>query len=382
MRMRPRGAGLGAGLGLVMAVAVLLAPGLLGAGWRPARPSAAAHPAAASAPAHLLLVIEENHEFGQVIGSRQAPFLNRLAAGGTLLTDYYAVGHPSLPNYLALIGGDTFGVRGDCTRCRVRAASLVDQLEAAGISWKAYYQDLPAPGITVMHAGAYTIEVDPFLYFDDVRASPARRHKVVPLAELDADLAANRLPRFAVVAPDLRHDMHSGPVAAADSFLRRLYERLAASPAGRDTRLVVTFDEGTSRAGIEGGPGGGRVATIVVGAGVPSGVRDDTPYDHYSLLRSIERLYGLPALRHAASPTVATIPAIAGPAASPAMATLRYQRRARPCDGGRDEGRATVARPGGAGHGAVPARRRLHRRQAVPCRRAGPASVHALGTAA
>jgi phosphatidylinositol-3-phosphatase len=302
----------GAEFGVVVAAFLLVTAGLLAnLGRRPAQPAAAARP---RAPTHLVLMVEENHEFGQVIGSRRAPFLNRLAAG-TLLTNYYAVGHPSLPNYLALTGGDTFGVHSDCTRCQLRATSLVDQLEAAGISWKAYYRDLPAPGASVAHADAYTINVDPFLHFDHVRTPPARSHKVVPLGQLDADLAANRLPRFAVVAPDLRHDMHSGSMAAGDRFLRHLYDRLVASPAWPDTRLVLTFDEGTSRHGIQAGHGGGQVATVVIGAGVPAGVRDATPYDHYALLRSIERLYRLPALRHAADPTVATIPAVAGPAA-------------------------------------------------------------------
>ncbi len=127
------------------------------------------------------------------------------------------------------------------------------------------------------HAGAYSIDVDPFMHFDGVRTAPARRHRVVPLGQLDADLTANRLPHFAVVTPDLWHDMHSGSVAAGDRFLRDLYDRLTASPAWPDTRLIVTFDEGASRQGIDGGPGGGRVATVVVGAGVPGGVRDATP---------------------------------------------------------------------------------------------------------
>jgi phosphatidylinositol-3-phosphatase len=311
-----------AGLSVVVAVALLVISGLAGFGRRHAQAAVAAGhliapaaPAVRSAPAHLVLVVEENHEFGQVIGSRQAPFLNWLARDGTLLTNYYSVGHPSLPNYLALIGGDTFGIHGDCIRCRLRETSLVDQLQRAGISWKAYYQDLPAPGAEVTRAGAYTVDVDPFLYFDDVRASPARRDKVVPLGQLDTDLTANRLPQFAVVAPDLQHDMHSGSVAAADRFLAHLYVRLSASPAWPETRLVVTFDEGTSRQGIDGRPGGGRVATIVTGTDVPAGVRDDRPYNHYSLLRSIERLYGLPPLRRAAGPAIATIPAVTTPAA-------------------------------------------------------------------
>lgn len=324
------------GLGIVLAAVLLVSlGGLASLGRRPPRPLAApagtlvrhqtpspsgptTRTGAASAPAHLVLVVEENHELGQVVGSPRAPFLNRLVAGGTLLTRYYAVGHPSLPNYLALIGGDSFGIHRDCTSCQVHATSLVDQLERAGITWKAYYQALPAPGANLARAGAYTKLVDPFLYFDNIRTSPARRHRVVPLGQFNADLAANRLPRLMVVAPDLRHDMHSGSIAAGDRFLRRLWQRLSTSPAGPHIRLIVTFDEGTTHLGRNGRRGGGRVATVVIGTGVPAGARDSTPYDHYALLRSIERLYNLPALRHAADPGVATIPSVAGPASSSA----------------------------------------------------------------
>jgi hypothetical protein len=277
------------------------------------RPARAHHASTAQPLPRVLLVVEENHEFGQVIGSPQAPFLNRLAARGTLLTRYYAITHPSLPNYVALLAGDPLGVRGDCRTCHGRGRNLVDQLQAAGISWKAYYQGLPAPCSAAARAGAYARKVNPFLYLDDVRASPARCRRVVPLTQLAADLRHGRLPRFAVITPDLRHDMHSGTVASADAFLRGLYRQLVASPAWRSgTELIVTFDEGSSDRGVGGRRGGGRVATIVVGPGVPAGARDPTPYDHYALLGSIERRFGLHPLRHAADPGTATIPAVAG----------------------------------------------------------------------
>jgi hypothetical protein len=115
-----------------------------------------------------------------------------------------------------------------------------------------------------------------------------------------------------VIVPDLRHDMHSGPVGEADGFLRRVYRELAASSAWRPgTVLVITFDEGTTSRGWHG-RGGGHLATVVAGPGVPAR-RDATPYTHYALLRSIERRFGLPPLRHAADPSTRTIPAIAGP---------------------------------------------------------------------
>jgi phosphatidylinositol-3-phosphatase len=260
----------------------------------------------------VVLVIEENHEFGQIIGSRRAPFLNQLAAHGTLLTHYYAITHPSLPNYVALLAGSPLGIHGDCRRCHRPGRNLVDQLERAHISWKAYYQGLPAPCSAVVKAGAYAKKTDPFAYLDDVRTSPARCHRVVPLDQLRLDLRRGRLPRFVVIVPDLRHDMHSGPVGEADVFLRRLDRELATSSSWQPgTVLVVTFDEGTTSLGLHG-RGGGHVATVVAGPGVPAR-HDATPYTHYALLRSIEHRFGLPPLRNAADPATRTIPAIAGP---------------------------------------------------------------------
>src|SRR5436309_2172179 len=97
--------------------------------------------AARTAGSRVMVVVEENHSFDQIIGSPQAPFLNRLAGQGTLLTSYFAITHPSLPNYLAMLSGDTQGITSDCGGCNVDAANLVDQLERAGISWKAYMED-------------------------------------------------------------------------------------------------------------------------------------------------------------------------------------------------------------------------------------------------
>jgi phosphatidylinositol-3-phosphatase len=284
-------------------------PGLVGA----ATPAAIGQrpPEAAS---HVVLVVEENHEFSQVIGSPRAPFLNRLAARGTLLSRYYAVTHPSLPNYLALVAGSPLGIRRDCGACHRTGRTLVDQLQAAGISWKAYYQSLPAPCSAAARAGAYTKAINPFLHLDGVRANPLRCRQVVPLTQLGTDLELGQLPRFVMVTPDLMHDMHSGSIGRADTFLRRLDHQLLAAPARRGgILLIVTFDEGRTRKGLGGHRGGGHIATVVAGPGVPPGRRDPTPYDHYALLRSLEQRFGVPPLRHAADPGTKTIPAIAGP---------------------------------------------------------------------
>jgi phospholipase C len=252
---------------------------------------------------HVVVVVEENHAFNQIIGSPRAPFLNQLAGQGVLLTAYHAIRHHSLPNYLAMISGDTHGITTSCTGCTVTGPNLADQLQTAGISWKAYMQGLPAPCSDVARSGAYAKKHDPFIYFDGIRRSPQQCNKVVPYSQLATDLAAGRLPRFAFVVPDLDHDMHDGPVSVADAWLRDLHGQLVASRNWRpDTRLVVTFDEGTG--------GSSRVVTIIAGPRVRPR-HDDTAYSHYSLLRSIETLFRLPYLGHAADASTATIPALA-----------------------------------------------------------------------
>jgi hypothetical protein len=292
----------------------------------PGAPSRTAPPASTGdkATTRVIVVVEENHSIGQIIGSPLAPFLNRLAAQGTLLTSYFAITHPSLPNYLAMVSGTTQGITSDCGGCNLDAPNLTDQLEEAGVSWKAYLEDLPAPCSDAHQAGAYAKKHNPFMYFQSVRANPDRCAKVVPLGQLDTDLAAGQLPRLMFVIPNLDHDMHGAGeggndaalTATADRWLEGLYSKLAGSSAWHDdTRLVVTWDEGHATATGEGAgccdglATGGHIPTILAGPGVKTG-RDTTPYSHYALLRSIETLFHLPLLGHASDPTTATIPAL------------------------------------------------------------------------
>src|SRR2546426_6988575 len=104
-----------------------------------------ARSASSSPAAHIVVILMENKEYTQVIGSSDAPYLNGLAKRKVLLTKEYAISHPSLPNYLTLTGGSTFGITSDCTDCNVKGRNIVDQLEANGISWKAYMQSMPSP---------------------------------------------------------------------------------------------------------------------------------------------------------------------------------------------------------------------------------------------
>ena len=248
-------------------------------------------PPAAAVPAfdHIFLFIMENHGFEQIIGSPDAPFINRLAATSGLAANYTSVGHPSLPNYLALTGGDTFGITTDCTDCFQSAPNLaVDRIAASGRTWRAYMESLPSPGF-VGDSYPYMQKHDPFIYFDDIRENPAQAANVVPYSQLAADLAsAETTPSFAWVTPNMLNDMHDGTIAQGDDWLAAEIGKLMASPAWllRRSLLVITWDENE-------GTGTNRVATIFAGDGVQPGFQSQAAYTHFSLLRTIEAAWGL-----------------------------------------------------------------------------------------
>jgi hypothetical protein len=210
----------------------------------------------------------------------------------------FAIRHPSLPNYIALIAGDTFGIDSDCTTCRVRATSLPDQLEAAGRSWKAYMEGMPRRCFKGAFDGGYAKKHDPFMYFDAIRDRPARCSRVVPYGELATDLRKGRLPDFAFITPDQCNSTHDCSVATGDRFLAQLVPALLRE-LGPHGILVLTWDEGSSDSGCCGVAHGGRIATVVAGPDVRKGARGSGPYSHYSTLRTIEEAFGLPLLRHA-----------------------------------------------------------------------------------
>lgn len=247
---------------------------------------------------HVVVIVLENHGYDEVAGSPEAPFLNRLARRGALATGYYAVSHPSLPNYLALLGGSTFGIGSDCTECVVHGPNLADQLSRAGIGWRAYMEGMPHPCFKGERAGGYVKRHDPFMYFPSIAANPRRCADVVPTRRLRADLKRHSLPAFAWIGPNLCYSAHDCNLATADLHLSKLVPRIARQLGPHGT-LIVTFDEGKGKAGCCGTPGGGRVFTVAIGPGVPRGVRLRRPYDHHSLLAGLEDRFGLPRLRQA-----------------------------------------------------------------------------------
>jgi hypothetical protein len=240
----------------------------------------------------VVVIVMENKEQGQVLGTRSASFLTGLARRGGVAARSYGVTHPSLPNYIALVSGSTQGITDDCTGCRANGPNLATQLEAAGGTWGAYLEGLPRPCARPAFAGRYAKKHDPFAYDDAIAARTTSCRRRVPLTRLASDVARDRLPDFALVTPDLCHDTHDCSVRAGDRFLARVVPGVL-SALGPHGFLVVTYDEGDSDRGCCGGSHGGRIATVVVGPDVRRRARMPQPIDHYGVLGSIEDALGL-----------------------------------------------------------------------------------------
>jgi hypothetical protein len=268
------------------------------------QPSPQAHPSVHAAPprgapVRVAVILMENHEYGDIIGSSDAPYINRLAHRYALATGMYGISHPSLPNYLALTGGSTFGISSDCTDCSVGGRSIVDQLQRAHVSWRAYMEGLPHPCFTGPGANDYAKKHDPFVYYTRVTSNPEWCGNVVPFSRLGADERANALPRFVWITPNLCNDMHDCSVGTGDRFLASVVPTLL-KKLGPHGLLVLTWDEGSSDNGCCSLASGGHIVTILAGGLARRGARLGTQVDHYSVLQTVEDLLGLPRLRGAA----------------------------------------------------------------------------------
>jgi phospholipase C len=179
-----------------------------------------------------------------------------------LLTQYYAIRHPSLPNYIALMGGDTFGIDSNCNDCFINAPSLPDLIEASGRTWKTYQEDMPEPCF-VGSKGQYAQKHNAFIYFDPIRLNTARcQQSVLPLTALQTDMLTNSLPNFFFIMPNLCNSAHDCKLNVADAWLTDLLNVLipALDSTGESYLLVMLFEEGQGSHTCCGlpEPGGGR----------------------------------------------------------------------------------------------------------------------------
>jgi phosphatidylinositol-3-phosphatase len=258
----------------------------------PARPSTSPHSAVLpEAPAHTLIVMLENHNYSQVIGSSSAPFLNALAHRGALFTNSRAITHPSQPNYLALFSGSTHAVGDGCPQ-HFTGPNLASELLAAGYTFAGYAEGLPATGSNTCDVGNYARRHVPWTNFSTVPPSVSKPFAAFPAGNFAA------LPTVSFVIPDLCHDMHDCSVGTGDAWVQAHLGPYANWAMTHHSLLIVDFDENDDAPA-------NQIATIFYGQTVKPG-RYGEPITHYSVLRTIENLYHLRPLGHAAHATPIT----------------------------------------------------------------------------
>jgi hypothetical protein len=232
----------------------------------------------------------ENQEFSDIVGRPGAPYLNHLIALYGLAMDYFGVTHPSEPNYFALFSGSTQGATDDGIY-DLDGINLADQLEAKGRTWRVFAENVPTDCITGAlgingedGAGMYARKHNPAISFTGIRKVQARCANITDLTHFDPSAAD-----FSLIVPNMCHDMHDCSVAAGDSFLKGWVPRILESQAWHgDAVLFITWDEGTTNQG-----GGGHVPLLVISNKVIPGFQSSKAYNHYSLLRTIEDVWGL-----------------------------------------------------------------------------------------
>jgi len=255
--------------------------------------------------AHVFVIMEENKGYAQIMHGPDAPNLQRLAKTYGVATRFYAEVHPSEPNYVALVGGDTFGIHDDdafyCTAgskdkyCEkaaesgyvnhtINAPNLGSQLERAGLNWKGYYESIPSPGSKAVVAGdpklgkaaahweLYASKHSAFMNYASVQNSAERARHIVGFDRLNVDLSSGHVPAFALVVPnqcnemhgldpadysksvaaaipeDCNHDNVAGLIRRGDAYVAKLVTLFQHSPAWNsrgNTAIVITFDEGS-----------------------------------------------------------------------------------------------------------------------------------------
>lgn len=244
--------------------------------------------------AHIFVILEENDSDGNLLGNPKTSFISNLISHYSLATNYEAITHPSLPNYLAITGGSTYGVTSNClpvgdNSCAVNAPSIVDSIEHSGRTWKAYYESMPQP-CAVTSTASYDVATNPFIHHKNILDNEQRcAGHVVPFTQFNADLAAGSLPDFAFIVPNMCNNTHNCPLATGDKWLASTATQLLDSNAFTDQNslLAITWDEpGEKDANYD-------VPLILAGPQVKRSYQSARRYNHYSLLHTIEKAWSL-----------------------------------------------------------------------------------------
>lgn len=295
--------GTGSSAALVLALAACTVAcgssgGANSVGGNPSGPSSNPAPAN-SGQAKVVMVIEENAAYEDVIGGSSMPYMNSLAAHGALATEYYANVHPSIGNYLMLTSGTIETVFNTSTDV-FSDDNIARELNRAGKPWKVYAEDLPQPGYLGGDTAEYLRHHNPFVYYSDVANDPSQAAKIVPFSQFGSDLNAGTLPDFSFVIPNAIHDAHdcanagcteSDRLTTADQWLQaNISPLLGNSQFSTHGLLLVLFDESQT---LDVRHIGGHVALVLAGPKANPGSRSNTVYQHENTLKTVCFVIGL-----------------------------------------------------------------------------------------
>jgi len=237
---------------------------------------------------HIVVVIEENHGYSEIIGANSAPYINSLAGQGMLFTNSHAITHPSQPNYLDLFSGSDQGVNGDaCDSSAYAPPDLGGQLIAAKYSFAGYSEGLAAAGDTscTNKATGYARKHAPWANFSDTNGPTTN----LPYTSFPTTTAGySALPTVSFVVPNLTNDMHDGTIQQGDTWLQQNMDAYAQWAKTNNSLLIVTWDENDTKTSDPSN----QVATMFVGQHVQVGT-NNTSINHFSVLRTLEDMYGL-----------------------------------------------------------------------------------------
>ena len=238
-------------------------------------------------PDHIVIVIEENKSFGQIIGNMAAPYINQLANEGALFTNSFAITHPSQPNYLALFSGSTHGVPDDRCPIFITGDNLASQLRKKGLSFGIYSESMPSVGYEGCESGNYRYarKHNPAVNWQGKNIPPEVNK---PFDKFPADYT--RLPTVSIVVPNQLNDMHDAPtvldaIIQGDVWLKNNLDAYVHWAKTNNSLLILTWDEDDDSSN-------NRIPTIFVGPMVKSGEYKKR-IDHYNVLRTIIDMYEL-----------------------------------------------------------------------------------------
>jgi acid phosphatase len=262
--------------------------------------STSVQPIAGGKIRHVMIIVMENEGYDSVIGNPSAPYENQLASSYALAANYFAASHPSLPNYLALVAGDTLGVSSDCLppQCSSSSTTITALLDSNGLSWKEYAESMTGNcSQSDGQDGLYVAKHDPFVYFEDITGNSGSgvtsgycNAHVAPFTQFSKDLTSSNLPSYSFITPNVCNDAHSCPLSTGDQWLSTVVPKIINSSSFASSALFITYDEGSNSAGF-GPNSGGQVACILVSPFARPGYASQVQYSHYSLLATVETIF-------------------------------------------------------------------------------------------